>query len=102
MLTIREVRSGANPDLRVEGVLLTMSDARNRLSQQVEADARETLGEVVFQTVVPRNVRISEAPSHGQPVLTYDSTSKGAQSYRALAREILVRHSWEGHGERTG
>lgn len=91
MLTIREVRATANPGLRVEGVLLTMSDARNRLAQQVEADARETLGDLVFQTVVPRNVRISEAPSHGQPVLAYDSQSKGAQSYRALARELLAR-----------
>ena len=102
MLTIREVRATANPQLRVEGVLLTMSDARNRLSQQVEADARETLGDLVFHTVVPRNVRISEAPSHGQPVLVYDSQSKGARSYRALAREVLARRLPERTGGHAG
>ncbi len=68
MLTIRDIRQTANPDLRIEGVVLTMSDARNNLSQQVEADARATLGEVVFRTVIPRNVRVSEAPSYGLPV----------------------------------
>lgn len=92
MVTIREVRQSANPILRIEGVLLTMVDARNRLSQQVEADARATLGDLVFSTVVPRNVRLSEAPSFAQPVLTYDSTSKGAESYRALSAELLQRH----------
>ena len=65
-----------------------MFDGRNNLAQQVEADARETLGELVFTTIVPRNVRVSEAPSFGQPVLTYDSGSKGSQSYRALAAEL--------------
>lgn len=92
MLTIREVRQSANPALRIEGVVLTMHDARNRLSQQVEADARATLGEVVFKTVIPRNVRVSEAPSYAQPVLSYDSASKGAEAYRALAIELLARH----------
>ena len=92
MLTIREVRQNANPNLRFEGVVLTMYDGRNRLSQQVEADARENLGDLVFRTVVPRNVRISEAPSYAMPVLTYDSLSKGSIAYRALAQEMLTRH----------
>lgn len=91
MLTIREVRQAANPALRIEGVILTMHDLRNRLAQQVEADAREALGDLVFRTTIPRNVRVSEAPSFGQPVLTYDSASKGADAYRALASEILGR-----------
>ena len=89
MLTVREVRQTANPDLRIEGVVLTMYDARNNLSQQVENDARENLGELVFETIIPRNVRISEAPSFSVPVLKYDYTSKGALAYRQLATEIL-------------
>lgn len=92
MLTVREVRRSANPKLRIEGIVLTMSDSRNRLSQQVESDARGTLGDLVFKTVIPRNVRVSEAPSYAQPVLTYDSGSKGAEAYRALAAEVLARH----------
>jgi chromosome partitioning protein len=92
MLTVREVRQSANPDLRIEGVVLTMYDGRNRLSQQVEADARENLGDLVFRTVVPRNVRISEAPSYAMPVLAYDTLSKGSIAYRALAEEMLLRH----------
>lgn len=91
MLTLREVRQGANTNLRIEGVVLTMFDARNRLSLQVEADAREALGDLVYQTRIPRNVRISEAPSFGQPVLSYDSDSKGALAYRMLATELLQR-----------
>jgi chromosome partitioning protein len=93
MLTIREVRQSANPDLRIEGVLLTMYDGRNNLSQQVEADARDNLGDLVFRTIVPRNVRVSEAPSFALPVLAYDPTSRGSEAYRALARELLGRHS---------
>src|SRR6056297_1316299 len=93
MLTIREVRQSANPDLRIEGVLLTMVDGRNNLSAQVEADARDTLGDLVFTTRIPRNVRVSEAPSYAMPVLTYDTTSKGAQAYRDLARELIQRHA---------
>lgn len=89
MLTIRQVRASANPALRIEGVLLTMSDNRNNLSLQVEADARKTLGPLVFQTVVPRNVRVSESPSHALPVIHYDPNSKGSTAYRALAQEIL-------------
>jgi chromosome partitioning protein len=93
MITIREVRQTANPDLRIEGVVLTMYDQRNNLAQQVEADARDNLGDLVFTTVVPRNVRVSEAPSYAMPVLTYDNLSKGSQAYRALAKEMLGRHS---------
>lgn len=102
MLTIREVRQAANPALRIEGVLLTMHDLRNRLAQQVEGDAREALGELVFKTTIPRNVRVSEAPSYAQPVLTYDSASKGAVAYRALAREILGRNPLIGRNREEG
>jgi chromosome partitioning protein len=93
MLSLRQVRETANPDLRIEGVLLTMFDRRNNLAQQVEADARETLGALVCRTVIPRNVRLSEAPSFAQPVLTYDPTSKGSEAYRALAGELGRRHA---------
>jgi chromosome partitioning protein len=93
MLTIRDIRRTANPRLRIEGVVLTMVDGRNRLSQQVEADARENLGDLVFQTTIPRNVRVSEAPSYGLPVLSYDPASKGAEAYRRLADEIVQRHN---------
>lgn len=98
MLTIREVRQSANPDLRIEGVLLTMYDSRNNLSQQVEADARANLGGLVYRTIVPRNVRLSEAPSHAVPVLAYDTLSRGAVAYRALAHEILARHGGRDRG----
>ncbi|MBY6114012.1 AAA family ATPase [Mameliella alba] len=92
MLTIREVRQSANPALRIEGIVLTMYDSRNNLSQHVEADARANLGDLVFSTVIPRNVRVSEAPSYALPVLSYDSSSKGAQAYRALAEELLKKN----------
>lgn len=91
MLTIREVRQTANPTLRIEGVVLTMYDSRNNLSQQVEADARENLGDMVFKTVIPRNVRLSEAPSFALSVIDYDPTSKGAKAYIDLAQEIFDR-----------
>ena len=92
MLTIREVRQSGNTELRIEGVVLTMYDKRNNLSQQVEQDARDNLGELVFETVIPRNVRLSEAPSFAMPVLTYDPTSKGAIAYRALAQELIEKN----------
>ncbi|KUF09571.1 ParA family protein [Pseudoponticoccus marisrubri] len=92
MMTIREVRQTANPDLRIEGIVLTMYDARNNLSQQVEDDARSNLGELVFSTVIPRNVRVSEAPSYAVPVLSYDTNSKGAAAYRALAAELIRKN----------
>lgn len=89
MLTIREVRETANKALRIEGIVLTMYDRRNNLSIQVESDARENLGDLVFKTVIPRNVRLSEAPSFAMPVLSYDPASKGSQAYRSLAAEVL-------------
>ena len=92
MLTIREVRQSGNKNLRIEGVVLTMYDKRNNLSQQVEQDARDNLGDLVFKTVIPRNVRLSEAPSFAMPVLKYDSASKGAIAYRALAQELIEKN----------
>jgi chromosome partitioning protein len=91
MLTIREVRQSGNPRLRIEGVAITMYDGRNRLCQQVESDVRATLGDLVFNTVIPRNVRVSEAPSFSLPVVIYDPSSKGSDAYFALAEELLVR-----------
>lgn len=91
MLTIRDVRRSANPALRIEGIVLTMHDKRNRLTAQVEADARANMGDLVMKTTIPRNVRISEAPSHALPVLQYDPSSRGAAAYRALAKEIADR-----------
>ncbi|MCX7565895.1 AAA family ATPase [Sulfitobacter sp. F26169L] len=93
MLTIREVRQSGNKDLRIEGIVLTMYDRRNNLSQQVEQDARDNLGDLVFKTMVPRNVRVSEAPSFAMPVLSYDTLSKGAKAYRELADELLAKNS---------
>lgn len=92
MLTVREIRQSANNNLRIEGVLLTMYDKRNNLSQLVAADARENLGDLVFKTIIPRNVRVSEAPSYALPVLSYDSASKGAEAYRELSLEIAERY----------
>jgi len=93
MLTIREVRQSANASLRIEGIVLTMYDSRNRLSRQVEVDARDNLGELVFKTIIPRNVRVSEAPSFAMPVTEYDPMSKGAQAYRHLAKELARNNS---------
>jgi chromosome partitioning protein len=89
--TIRRVRVALNPTLDIDGVLLTMYDERTNLGQQVAADVREFFKEKVFRTVIPRNVRLGEAPSHGMPVLLYDSKSRGAEAYLALAREMLDR-----------
>ena len=91
MLTLREVRGSANEGLRIEGIVLTMYDRRNNLSQQVEADARQTLGDLVFTTVIPRNVRLSEAPSHAMPVLDYDPACAGTKAYLDLAAEVIQR-----------
>ena len=93
MLSIREVRQTANPRLRIEGVVLTMYDRRNNLSRQVEDDARQNLGDLVFETIIPRNVRVSEAPSYSMPVLRYDPTSQGSQAYKELSTEMLRRHA---------
>ena len=91
MLTIREIRQTANNGLRIEGVVLTMFDGRNNLSQMVEQDARDALGDLVFDTIVPRAVRVSEAPSYSMPVIHYDPLSKGSVAYRALAQEVVDR-----------
>lgn len=91
LTTVRQVRQSANPDLRINGILLTMSDNRNNLSQQVEADARATLGDLVYPTVIPRNVRVSEAPSFSLPVLVYDPSSKGSIAYAQFASEFMQR-----------
>ncbi|WP_371155987.1 ParA family protein [Jannaschia sp. 2305UL9-9] len=93
LLTVREVRETANADLRIEGIVLTMFDRRNNLCQQVEEDARSNLGDLVFETMIPRNVRLSEAPSYAMPVLNYDPTSRGALAYKALASEVMSRNS---------
>jgi chromosome partitioning protein len=93
MTTLRRVRAGLNPTLDVDGVLLTMYDERTNLGAQVAANVRDFFKEKVFQTVIPRNVRLAEAPSHGLPVTTYDAKSKGAEAYVALARELLQRDS---------
>jgi chromosome partitioning protein len=89
--TIRRVRASLNPALDLEGVLLTMFDERTNLGQQVASDVREFFKEKVFRTVIPRNVRLGEAPSHGMPVIVYDVKSRGAEAYLALAREVLAR-----------
>jgi ATPases involved in chromosome partitioning len=94
--TIQIVQGDLNPSLYVEGILLTMFDVRNNLSSQVENEVRTHLKELVFKTVIPRNVRISESPSHGLPVLLYDLQSKGAQSYLELAKEILAGEKHDG------
>jgi len=89
--TVSAVRKGLNPSLGLGGILLTMHDSRNNLSVQVEEEVREHFKETVFKTIIPRNVRLSEAPSHGKPILLYDVKSSGAQSYLALARELIQR-----------
>jgi chromosome partitioning protein len=91
MTTLRRVRAGLNPALDVDGVLLTMYDERTNLGGQVAANVREFFKEKVFDTVIPRNVRLAEAPSHGLPVVAYDPKSKGAEAYATLAREFLDR-----------
>ncbi len=91
MLTVREVRENINKSLVFEGVVLTMHDKRNNLSGQVESDVRNNLGALVYETVVPRNVRLSEAPSFGLPGILYDKASRGSIAYRRLAAEFIRR-----------
>lgn len=91
MRTIELVRDTLNPMLDLGGVLLTMYDGRTKLAEQVAAEVRRHFGEAVFETVIPRSVRLSEAPSYGRPIVRYDPSSRGAQAYRALAREALGR-----------
>jgi chromosome partitioning protein len=87
--TVEQVRARQNPRLDIEGVVLTMHDRRNRLSDLVAADVRAALGARVYQTMIPRNVRLSEAPSHGMPALLYDMHCAGSEAYMALARELI-------------
>ncbi len=89
--TIDAVRRGFNPGLRLQGIVLTMFDKRNNLSDLIAADARSFFGQAVYETVIPRNIRVTEAPSHGKPVLLYDFRSPGAQAYIRLAGELLKR-----------
>jgi chromosome partitioning protein len=89
--TVERVQQLFNPDLGIIGVVLTMFDRRNRLTDQVADDVRECLGNLVFEAVIPRNVRLSEAPSHGMPALVYDHSCAGSRAYMALARELIGR-----------
>ena len=91
MRTIETVRTRINPRLDLQGVVLTMVDARNNLANAVEADVRAHMGEKVYETMIPRNVRISEAPSHGKPALLYDLKCAGSQAYIRLASEVIQR-----------
>jgi len=94
--TIKLVQKGLNPALSIEGILLTMYDGRVNLSRQVSEEIRAHFGDLAFQTVIPRNVRLSEAPSHGRPVILYDITSKGAVTYLDLAKELMAREACHG------
>ncbi|ETR77794.1 chromosome partitioning protein ParA [Afipia sp. P52-10] len=89
--TVEQVRSTLNPELTIHGVVLTMFDSRNNLSNQVVADVRQFMGNKVYETMIPRNVRISEAPSHGKPVLVYDLKCAGSEAYLRLATEVIQR-----------
>ena len=90
--TLRKVRGNLNPDLEIEGLLRTMYNAQNTLTQQVSEELTSHFGDKVYNTIIPRNVRLAEAPSHGKPAMAYDASSKGAQAYAALAEELLGRH----------
>lgn len=98
MNTIQEIRRHKNPQLEIEGVLVTMYDERTNLSRQVLADLQSFFGPKLFSTRIPRNVRLGEAPSHGRPILLYDTTSKGAESYIQLAREVIDALAKKGSG----
>jgi chromosome partitioning protein len=90
--TINLIKSRLNPSLAIEGILLTMFDKRNNISHQVTDEVRKHFGSLVFNAVIPRNVRLSECPSFGKPIILYDADSKGAESYLELAREIMANH----------
>ena len=91
--TVDRVRQSFNPELRLEGILLTMFDRRNNLSELVAEDVRRFFGQAVFKTMIPRNVKLSEAPSHGSPITNYDPKSAGAVAYHSLAAELISRHA---------
>jgi chromosome partitioning protein len=88
--TLMRIRRTLNPSLAIEGILLTMHDERTTLSRQVATDLRSFFGSQVFATVIPRNVRLAEAPSHGKPIISYDSSSRGAEAYIQLAKEVTA------------
>jgi chromosome partitioning protein len=96
--TIRQIRRQRNPGLEIEGVLITMFDERTNLTQQVHHDLQSFFGSQLFETKIPRNIRLGEAPSHGQPILLYDIRSKGAESYIRLAKEVISASSEKGVG----
>ena len=98
--TLMRIRRSLNPRLAIEGILLTMYDDRTNLSRQVHADLRDFFGAQVFTSVIPRNVRLAEAPSHGKPILLYDPQSRGCQSYLELAKEVIA-HDSQGAGQGT-
>jgi len=96
MKTIERIKVSLNPELRIRGILLTMYDKRNKLSYQVEKEARDYFNEKVYSTVIPRNVRLSEAPSHGMPVLIYDKTCPGSKAYFSFTDEFLNQETTMG------
>ena len=96
MKTIERIKVSLNPDLKIRGILLTMYDKRNKLSSQVETEARDYFNTKVYSTVIPRNVRLSEAPSHGMPVLIYDKTCPGSKSYFNFTDEFLEQEKTMG------
>jgi chromosome partitioning protein len=89
LATVEQVRSALNPELMIQGIVLTMYDGRNNLANQVVEDVRAHMGEKVYETVIPRNVRVSEAPSHGKPAILYDLKCSGSQAYLQLASEVI-------------
>lgn len=96
MRTVQLVQNSLNPGLRIQGILLTMFDIRTSISREVAREVRQHFGEIVYNTIIPRNVTLSEAPSFGKPILLYDARSKGAQSYLQLAKEIIHEESSTG------
>lgn len=94
MKTIQLVQNHLNPDLKIEGILLTMFDGRNNLARQVSGEVRDYFGDKVYDTVIPRNVKLSECPSHGRSIIMYDVQSKGAQSYLDMTREMLIKGNY--------
>jgi len=97
--TLARIRNGPNPSLEIEGVLITMCDERTNLANQVISELRNFLGSQVLETVIPRNIRLAEAPSHGKPVILYDPKSRGAESYTLLAQEVIAHDHAKGTGE---
>jgi len=95
--TIEQIRISVNPQIKVEGLLRTMYDPRNNLSNDVSSELVEHFGDQVYRTVIPRNVRLAEAPSYGQPILQYDKNSRGSLAYLALAGEVLRRDAKQHH-----